>query len=269
MNTMLLNILTLALSVFFVFPAHAITLSVNINDPFCNDASGTPFCSIGAALGAALPADTITVAHGIYFESVLISTDGLTVLGQGRPVIEGFFGVNISAAGVTFSGFEVRNTDIGIAMVNLCGNSEVSNNFIHDNRGAGLVIGFCGGNRIVANRVQDNGQFGILISESDANLISRNIVQRNGRNGFVLTLANDNNLIKNVAKRNGESGFLIAGASGVRFVRNVSERNRGVGFADFTVGSGTKGTANRYNKNKCSRNRKGGSSPRGLCRPQK
>lgn len=269
MNIMLFNIFTLAFSVFFVFPAHAITLPVNTNDPSCDDASGTPFCSIGAALGTALPGDIITVANGVYFESVLISTDQRTVLGQGRPVIEGFFGVNISAAGVTFSDFEVRNTDIGIAMVNLCGNSEISNNFIHDNRGAGLVIGFCGGNRIVANRVQDNGQFGILISESDANLISRNIVQRNGRNGFVLTLANDNHLIRNVATRNRGAGFLIGGASGARFVSNVAKRNRGVGFADFTVGSGTKGTANRYRKNQCSRNRDGGSSPRGLCGPQK
>ena len=50
--------------------------------------AGDPFCTIGAALTAASPGDTIEVAAGRYTESVVIMKDGLTLRGAGAAVTE-------------------------------------------------------------------------------------------------------------------------------------------------------------------------------------
>lgn len=253
-------------------PAHAITLSVNINDPSCDDASGTPFCSIGAALGAALPGDTITVANGVYPESVVIAINSIGVIGQGRPVIDGRR-VDITADGTTFSGFDVSN---GGTIEMVCVLSTCENNLITDNRVlgggsplGGIIIVNGNNNTISRNLVRENLGSGIVV-DGQSNRLIKNVVTRNPGQGIVIVAprASRNLLKRNKATRNGGAGVLVS-APFNRLDRNIATGNQLHGFLDTTRGAGTQGTANRYKKNKCSRNRRGGSSPRGLCRPQK
>jgi pectin methylesterase-like acyl-CoA thioesterase len=64
------------------------TWHVDASQPAC-PGSGTPadpFCTIGAAIAAASPGDTIQVAAGTYFESVVIDKNALMLLGAGADV---------------------------------------------------------------------------------------------------------------------------------------------------------------------------------------
>ena len=50
--------------------AQAADVSVDINDAGCDDVIGTPYCSISAALNAAVNNDVITVRAGLYSENI-------------------------------------------------------------------------------------------------------------------------------------------------------------------------------------------------------
>lgn len=66
--------------------AHAQSLSVNTNDPDCDDATGTPsYCTIQAAVDAADPGDVIAVAAGVYSEQVDI-TESVTLNGPNAGI---------------------------------------------------------------------------------------------------------------------------------------------------------------------------------------
>ena len=65
----------------------ATTLEVN-NTGACDDSTGTPvYCTLGAAIAAAAPRDTIEVVNGTYFENVDIGKDNLTLEGDSETVI--------------------------------------------------------------------------------------------------------------------------------------------------------------------------------------
>lgn len=78
----------------------------------CPDAG---FTTIGGALAVAVPGNRIHVCEGVYNESVLIATDGITLKGvpgaildgTGLGAVNGIFLDNVS--GVTVHGFEIRN----------------------------------------------------------------------------------------------------------------------------------------------------------------
>ena len=54
---------------------------VDNNGPNCSDVTGNPFCTITAALNAAVPHSTINVAAGTYIEHVFITKEGITIAG--------------------------------------------------------------------------------------------------------------------------------------------------------------------------------------------
>ena len=76
----------------------------------------------------------------------------------------------------------------------------------------------------------------------------------------------ENTFIGNRASGNTGDGFDLFGATfGNTLVGNAAEGNGGFGFRDATSGSGTAGTANTYDRNRCVSNAAGPSSPAGLC----
>jgi hypothetical protein len=68
---------------FFGVPptAYAATLTVDVNDVTCNDTTGTPYCTIQAAIDDATPGDIITIAAGTYVEDIMIDKANLTLIG--------------------------------------------------------------------------------------------------------------------------------------------------------------------------------------------
>ena len=98
------------------------TWHVDANYAGCpgSGSAGDPFCTIGAALTAASPGDTIEVAAGRYTEYLMIMKDGLTLRGAGATVTEivGPGGVATVAplgpaeiAGFTLEGFHITSDD--------------------------------------------------------------------------------------------------------------------------------------------------------------
>jgi surface glycoprotein (TIGR04207 family) len=74
--------------------------------PVTNDSDGQ-FASIQAAVDAASTGDIITAADGIYQESVEVNKLGLTIRGEGSPVIDGR--IDISVDGTTIEDLTVRD----------------------------------------------------------------------------------------------------------------------------------------------------------------
>jgi parallel beta-helix repeat protein len=276
--------------------AMAADLNVDNTHPACNDAAGTPFCTISAALDQSQPGDTITVADSTYVEAIQINKDNLTLRGVDHPTIDGggaFTVVSIDASGVRFKGFEVTNGGTGISLIALNGSqNEVEHNWVHDT-GFGIEVGpiFNETHHVIKRNRVYNNEFGISVA-SNKNTIRRNRVRKNGRFGIIIgSGSNDNTLINNRAHGNHGIGFLIAGsrnrfvnnkankngASGFHtqeghdneFTGNAANENQQYGFSDITFGVGTQGTANFYTDNRCENSGISGSFfPSSLCSPQ-
>jgi parallel beta-helix repeat protein len=278
-----------------VISAMAANLNVDNTNPACDDTGGIPFCTISAALEQADPGDIVNVTDGIYFESIGIDKDNLTVKGSGHPTIDGGGAstvVSIDANGVSFKGFEVANGIIGI---NIGGSqNKVKRNWVHDAfTGIHIGVGFDSSEtfHVVAhNRVYNIKGSGIEVVSSK-NTIRRNLSRKNiGGVGIIVALSSNDNIltnnraskntfggfgiggsrnkvINNVAKKNGGNGFGAGGGQDNEFVGNTANENQQYGFVDLTTGDGTQGTANFYTNNSCENNA-GGSLPSGLCGPQ-
>jgi predicted outer membrane repeat protein len=80
----------LAATVSTLFPAmaHGATHDVDAASAACSDTTGTPFCTVQAAINAASPGDRIEVAAGSYIETLTIDRN-LTLHGAGISAVEG------------------------------------------------------------------------------------------------------------------------------------------------------------------------------------
>ena len=120
-----LALLVLALS---ASAAAQTTWHVDANYAGCpgSGTAGDPFCTIGAALTAASPGDTIAVAAGHYAENLLITTDDLHLVGAGADVttISGpaAFAVVRTAANLpsgSIEGFRVTSTGNPVSTIGI------------------------------------------------------------------------------------------------------------------------------------------------------
>ena len=66
----------------------AASWSVDGSDPACDDATGTPFCGIQAAIDAASDGDDVSIASGDYNDEIRIDRD-LTLFGAGKSAVAG------------------------------------------------------------------------------------------------------------------------------------------------------------------------------------
>ena len=186
---------------------------------WCVNPGGTSGCkkTIGAAVAAAAPGDTIYVSHGTYKEGVIITTS-LSLKGEGdqtttidaKGLPNGIFidgtaaSPNPGVGNVTISGFTITGANYeGILAASATGvtiaHNHVTKNNLSLSGGACLGIpGFetneaddCGegihlmstDHSVVANNLVDHNAGGILVTDETgpnyANLITENIVKWN------------------------------------------------------------------------------------------
>jgi nitrous oxidase accessory protein len=145
--------------------------------------------TIGAALAAARPGDTIRVAAGVYREKIVVEVP-VVLVGEGRPVIDGEGKgtvVELRAPGV-FSGFEVR-----------------ASGRILDQENAGILV--TADSCVISDNVLEDVLFGVYLKGSDGSRVTGNrIVGKDralGMRGDGLRLWNSNGVLVewNVVRR--------------------------------------------------------------------
>lgn len=165
-----------------------------------------PGDSIQAAVDAASPGDTIIVHAGEYHQSVVISTDNVTLNGERGAILDGTSpadnsttltgnGISLST-GATIEGFEIRNYRIGIEGWPATGNL-IRGNEISDNEW-GISLYVANGNVIIENEITGSAHQGILVAVagSTGNLIKENKLADNAW-GIQLQYATGNEVIEN------------------------------------------------------------------------
>lgn len=198
------------------------TLHVNNTDPSCNDTTGTPYCTIQAAMDAANSGDMINVAAGTYYEanininkSVTITGDpGDTNAGSGSsaPVIDGgsapgdAFLIGNGVSNVTIQGFEIRNfasNDTGIgngisAWEANTSNITIQDNYFHDLGWNGVLVGNDGAlgdhtNWVIKNNiVEDYVAYGLELTNASNSSFENNVIHSSNSWTSILVVARRN-----------------------------------------------------------------------------
>jgi predicted outer membrane repeat protein len=81
-------LLVAAVSILFPAMAEAATRNVDATNAACDDTAGAPFCTVQAAINAAIAGDRIEIAAGSYIETLTIDRN-LTLHGAGISTVEG------------------------------------------------------------------------------------------------------------------------------------------------------------------------------------
>lgn len=284
MRTLLVNVLGWAVLAGHVGYADANTiLRVNKNDPSCSNISGAPFCSIQAAINVSQPGDIVGVdGGGVYFETIRIRTDELTVNTQKQlpatingAIIEGIrvalFDFIVQGGGIvarTLPG-SANCTEVTIGFnqvsqsgiqIDHCEDASIINNVVN---GGGISVLFSGNAEVVGNNVNAGG-FSVFMSRGA--ILAANVATNNIFSGFNLT-ASEAQLKRNRAIGNGEDGFRIGLGSFGDLRRNRAIGNRFFGIREIArhAGDPARGRGT-YKKNICRGNQLGASSPRRLCK---
>jgi serine/threonine protein phosphatase PrpC len=155
--------------------------------------AGQRYATIGDALAAARPGDTVLVRPGSYREQVRLE-NGVTLMsaipraatlvptaegaavvavvgeGIGSGRISGFtiragaapldIGVRLRDAAVAIEDLEVRDARVAGVVIEGGRSASVRASWIHDNPGAGVLVRARGAARITHNRIEDNGRRG-------------------------------------------------------------------------------------------------------------
>jgi parallel beta-helix repeat protein len=125
-------------------------------------------------------------------------------------------------------------------------------------------------NSLQGDTAQANGLAGFAINgSSDHNDLAGDTARSNGDHGYYLYNSTSNLLRKDLASHNGFSGFMLNGSSGNTIQLGKADWNSAFGYLDNSTDSRTGGTANYYLADDCRGNTWGGSSPSGICTPQR
>lgn len=190
-------------------PATAATLCVGGGGSAC-------YATIGAAVAAATPGDTIQVYQGVYAEDVVLGKS-LTLIGKNpaNTIIDatglanGIYIDGLDHPGLTavsISGFTVRNANFeGILITNASNVSIVGNIITHNDQSLNYTSGTCPGlPAFETSEALDCGE-GIHLSGVDHSLIARN--DDEGNSGGMLISdetgpTHDNWIVDNIVKNN-------------------------------------------------------------------
>lgn len=186
--------------------AAAATLTVGPNQPYT---------SIGAAIAAASPGDTVRIQAGVYREHLLVDRP-LTLVGEPGAIIDGGGEgdvVTVGADGVTLRGLTIRGS---------------GQHLWRDS--AGVKV-FSSENRIEGNRFEEN-LFGILVIRGDRNVIRNNTITglvhmiEHDRGDGIRLYDSDENLIEGNVIITPRDGIYVEYASRNRIVGNRVEGAR-------------------------------------------
>lgn len=140
---------------------------------------------IQSAINAADPGDEIVVQTGTYPETLSVTTNCLTICGEGRVLITGMtpyvIGISIDAHHVTLRNLNFENFDTGVF---LFGDKNMFLNVASmSNTNAGFEI--IGDHNVVEQcRMTENLDSGVVLSGNE-NLFIENTLDSNGINGLV------------------------------------------------------------------------------------
>jgi nitrous oxidase accessory protein len=176
--------------------------------------------SIAEAVSMAKPGDTITVTEGIYREHDIRIKKPLTLVGEGRPLIDGGdngYIILITADSVTVSGFEIINT---------------GRSYIRDY--AAIMIEKASDFVIEDNRL-DNVFFGIYLAETNRGVVRDNYIEsydrREASSGNGIHLWNVKNpVIENNRVTGMRDGIYLEFAENARITGNISNDNNRYGL---------------------------------------
>jgi len=208
-------------------PVHAATLNVNGADAGCSDVTGTPYCTIGAAVLAANAGDTINIFPGTYAESVDLSTMATpgditltTVNASGTPTPST---VTVSPAagqafqaGCTFPGSITIDGFIVLSLdddgIDLCADGDITikNVTANGNYFDGIVVESDPGNVTITN-VTANGNLdgdGIDARSNNGNVTVTNVTANgNSSDGVDAEGSGNLTITDSTANDNGDNGF--------------------------------------------------------------
>ncbi|MGC9308264.1 MAG: NosD domain-containing protein [Thermoplasmatota archaeon] len=173
------------------------------------------YSSIQAAVDAASSGNTIFVHSGIYYENVVIGKT-LNLVGEDRDttIIDGGGSgdvVNVTADGVTITGFTVQNSGPGwpYAGIILAGvqHCRIENNTASSNY-AGIHLNVSRNCTIIGNTANNNSWDGIRLTYSQSNTVTNNTVTNNTWYGIYL-LSSSGNTISGTSASNNNFGILL------------------------------------------------------------
>lgn len=226
-----LFVLAIALAAALCLPAAGATLCVNQGrKPGC-------FATIGAAVAAAAPYDTIVVAAGTYKEDITI-TKPVSLVGAGRAntiidatgMATGIFingtasAPNYGVTDVTVTGFTIENADFEGILVANASNVTIAGNEVTGNDKA-LASGSCPGiPAFETNEGFDCGE-GIHLTGAGHSIISGNVVEKNS-GGILLSddtgPTHDNLIADNVVRDNPFDCGITLASHGPATITHVS-----------------------------------------------
>jgi nitrous oxidase accessory protein len=222
-----------------------------------------PHTKLAAALASVAPHDTIRVLAGTYAEGTLTIDRPLTLLGVGRPVIDGggqgnvlvITAPDVTVKGFRFTGTRVSNIEDNAAIkvkqadgVNVLDNilehcffaihfANSRNMVVEGNqvigdparaeneRANGIHLWHCAGALIRNNLVQDHRD-GIYFEFVTDSHVEHNISLRNSRYGLHFMFSHRDSYSDNLFRHNG-AGVAVMFSRNVDMHRNTFDRNHG------------------------------------------
>ena len=149
------------------------------------------YSSIQEAINNANDSDTIFVFNKVYLETINITTNNLTIIGEDmdNTIIDANKtgnAVNIKADNVTISNLAITNANNNGIYLELAKDIEISNCYIYDNGESGVLINLSNNNTITDCFIESNGDSGVLINSSNNNTIKDCVTESNGQYGILL-----------------------------------------------------------------------------------
>ena len=199
----------------------------------------TEYPTIQEDVDASNPGDIIYVSKGTYVEHLVITKNGLTLMGENpnTTIIDGNQTgavIEDSANNVTITGFTIRGSGEGKEGIYLdhSSNNTIVDNIIH-NCSIGIRAHSDSSDKIIGNTIVNNDDSGIILQVNTNNThINGNNITNNRYVGINLFAYADNSTInENIVMNNGYSGIQLYLSLGNRVSGNILMLNeRGIIF---------------------------------------